>query len=74
MEITVDAVYENGVLTPLQPLPLPENQRVQVTVQKTYSSLCDAYGIMGFKGTAAEADYFALSSELDLLADSVEES
>jgi predicted DNA-binding antitoxin AbrB/MazE fold protein len=28
----VDAVYENGVLRPLEPLPLEEHQRVRVTV------------------------------------------
>ena len=28
----VEAVYENGVLRPLEPLPLDEHQRVTVTV------------------------------------------
>lgn len=28
----VDAVYENGVLRPLGPLPLEEHQRVRVTI------------------------------------------
>jgi len=28
----VDAVYENGVLRPLEPLPLEEHQRVRVTI------------------------------------------
>jgi predicted DNA-binding antitoxin AbrB/MazE fold protein len=32
MTITVEAVYENGVLRPVQPLPLDERQKVQVTV------------------------------------------
>ena len=32
MERTVAAVYENGVLRPLEPLDLPEHQQVQVTV------------------------------------------
>lgn len=31
--ITVDAVFEDGVLRPLQPLPLAPQQRVTVTVQ-----------------------------------------
>ncbi len=33
MPITVDAIYENGVLKPAQPLPLAEHARVQVTVE-----------------------------------------
>jgi predicted DNA-binding antitoxin AbrB/MazE fold protein len=32
MTITVEAVYENGVLKPVRPLPLNELQKVQVTV------------------------------------------
>ena len=32
MTNNVDAIYENGVLRPLEPLPLEENQRVRVTV------------------------------------------
>ena len=33
MERIVEAVYENGVLTPLQPLDLPDHQRVTIRVQ-----------------------------------------
>jgi predicted DNA-binding antitoxin AbrB/MazE fold protein len=29
---TIDATYENGVLKPLQPLDLPEHQRVSITI------------------------------------------
>ncbi len=32
MILTVEAIYENGVLKPVQPLPLKEQERVQVTV------------------------------------------
>lgn len=32
MTKTLEAVYENGVLRPLEPLPLKEHQRVMVTV------------------------------------------
>jgi len=32
MTRTLEAVYENGVLRPLEPLALEEHQRVQVTV------------------------------------------
>ncbi len=34
MSKTVDAVYENGVLRPLEPLGLREHQRVTVTVEE----------------------------------------
>ncbi len=32
MSIQMEAVYENGVLRPLQPLPLTEHQRVTVAI------------------------------------------
>lgn len=70
MAITVECVYENGVLKPLQPLPLKEQERVQVTLQIEPSPLLRAYGIMGFTGSAELADYFALDPDLDPLEDS----
>ena len=33
MSITFDAVYENGVLRPIQPLALQEQEQVRVTVE-----------------------------------------
>jgi predicted DNA-binding antitoxin AbrB/MazE fold protein len=33
MAITVEAVYENGVLKPTQPLPLQENERALVSIR-----------------------------------------
>ncbi len=32
MTLTVEAVYENGVLKPAQPLPFQEHEKVRVTV------------------------------------------
>jgi predicted DNA-binding antitoxin AbrB/MazE fold protein len=69
MAITIEAVYENGVLKPAQPLPLKEHDKVRITVELGDSPLLRAYGIMGFRGTAEEADYFALSPDLDPLED-----
>jgi predicted DNA-binding antitoxin AbrB/MazE fold protein len=64
MSITVEAVYENGVLRPSEPLPWKEGERVRIEVSSLESPLLKAYGIMGFKGTAEEAEYFALDPEL----------
>jgi predicted DNA-binding antitoxin AbrB/MazE fold protein len=65
MAITVEAVYENGVLKPAGSLPLKEHERVQITVHRRLSKLADCYGMMDFQGTVAEADYFATDPELD---------
>lgn len=69
MAITVEAVYENGCLKLSQPVPLKEHEKVRVTLHTTTSPILEAYGIMGFTGTAEEADYFALSPDLDPLED-----
>jgi predicted DNA-binding antitoxin AbrB/MazE fold protein len=63
MAITVEAVYENGVLKPSQPLPWKDGARVRIDVSSLDSPLLKAYGIMGFKGTAEEADHLALDPE-----------
>ena len=65
MAITIEAVYENGVLKPAQPLPLEEHERVQITIAPKTSWVQETRGIMGFQGTAAAADYFAMDPELD---------
>jgi predicted DNA-binding antitoxin AbrB/MazE fold protein len=38
MTTTVEAIYENGVLRPLQPLSLEEHQRVTLTVDEQRSN------------------------------------
>ena len=69
MTITIDATYEDGVLKPLQPLPLKEHEKVRISVHSERSPLLEAYGIMGFKGTPEELEYFALDHEFDPLDD-----
>jgi predicted DNA-binding antitoxin AbrB/MazE fold protein len=64
MAITVEAVYENGVLKPLEPLPWKDGARVTVAICSLDSPILKAYGIMGFKGTAEEAEYFAMHPDL----------
>ena len=64
MAITVEAVYEDGVLKPAEPLPWKDGERVRVAVSSLDSPFLKAYGIMGFKGTAAEAEELALHPDL----------
>jgi len=65
MAITVEAIYENGILKPMQPLPLKEHERVEITIVSKANWVQATRGIMGFQGTAEEADYFAMDPELD---------
>jgi predicted DNA-binding antitoxin AbrB/MazE fold protein len=63
MALTVEAVYENGVLKPTQPLPLKELERVQITIQPRSSNLADLYGIMGWTGDHGTLGRLALDPE-----------
>ncbi len=63
MAITVEAVYENGVLKPAQPLPLKEREQVRVTIQQGDTPLLRAYGIIGWTGDAETLERIALDPE-----------
>jgi len=69
MTWTIEAIYENGVLKPKQPLTLKEHEEVRITVHSGSTWVERTAGIMGFTGSAEEADYFALDPELDPLED-----
>ena len=65
MAITVEAVYEDGVLKPAKPLPFHENEKVQVTVKRAVSRVRQTAGLIGWTGSQKDADFIALSPELD---------
>ncbi len=67
MAIVVEATYEDGVLKPAEPLPLAEHQKVQITIGTGKSPILQAYGIMGWTGSAELADHFARDPGLDPL-------
>lgn len=63
MTLTVEAVYENGVLKPAQPLPLKEHEKVRITVEQGESPLLRAYGIIGWTGTHEELEQILAEAE-----------
>jgi predicted DNA-binding antitoxin AbrB/MazE fold protein len=65
MPLTVEAIYENGVLKPLQPLPLEEHEKVRIRIETVTTWAERTAGMMGWKGSAEQAEYFANSAELD---------
>jgi predicted DNA-binding antitoxin AbrB/MazE fold protein len=67
MAITVEAVYENGVLKPAQALPFREHERLQITVRAATSRVRRTAGLIGWTGSQVEADFVATSPELDPL-------
>jgi len=65
MAITVEAIYENGTLKLERPLPLKEHEKVQVTVKAAAGRVRQTAGLIGWTGSQEEADFVALSPELD---------
>jgi predicted DNA-binding antitoxin AbrB/MazE fold protein len=65
MSLTVEAIFENGVLKPVGPLSLAEHERVRITVHPAASKARETAGLMGWKGDAATVERFALDPEFD---------
>lgn len=74
--ITVEAIYEGGVLKPARPLPLKENETVQVTVyplgnpvpsamDEAELAVRQSQGLLGWTGDAETLHRLAESSEHD---------
>ncbi len=50
MTLTVEAIYENGVLKPAQPLPLKEHETVRITIEPRLSWAERTAGILQWTG------------------------
>jgi predicted DNA-binding antitoxin AbrB/MazE fold protein len=67
MALTIDAVYENGVLRPLQPLPLREHEKVSLTIQPAVSPARRTAAMLPWTGSLADLDYLIEDVENDPL-------
>jgi predicted DNA-binding antitoxin AbrB/MazE fold protein len=65
MSLTVDAIYENGVLRPSQPLPLQEHEQVRVTVHTPSTWVQETAGMIRWNGDAETLRRLAKNVELD---------
>lgn len=65
MTLTIDAVYEDGVIKPAEPLPF-KHEKVRVTVEAATGWVDATYGILGWKGDPEELRRLAIHPELDL--------
>ena len=63
MTLTVEAVYENGVLKPTQPLPLKDQEKVRIRVEQGDRPLLRAYGIIGWTGSHEELEQILAEAE-----------
>jgi predicted DNA-binding antitoxin AbrB/MazE fold protein len=65
MALTVEAIYENGVLKPTQALPLKEREKVQITIHTAASRVQATAGLIPCRDAklierVAEDDEFSL--------------
>ena len=67
MTLTVEAIYENGVLKPAQPLPLEEHETVRITIEPQRSWAERTAGLLEWTGDPevlrriAEDDEFGIA-------------
>ena len=63
MALTIEAVYENGVLKPSGPLPLKDREKVRLTVltaaetEPAPASRPRGYGLIPWSGPLEDLDY-----------------
>lgn len=65
MTITVEAVYENGMLKPTEPLPLKEHEKVRLTLNSGVSRVRQTAGLLHWSGDPAILERFIMDPELD---------
>jgi predicted DNA-binding antitoxin AbrB/MazE fold protein len=73
MPLTVEAIYENGVLRPTQPLPLKEHEKVRLSVlraadvQNALDAVERSYGLLRWTGDVKTLRQVALDDEFGIL-------
>ncbi len=67
MTLTVDAIYENGVLKPAKPLPFKEHERVTLTVQATVSLARQTAGMVPWTGNVETLERITRDPEFGIL-------
>ena len=67
MAITIEATYENGVLRLDGPLPLPEKQRLRITIHEPAPTSERGYGLIRWTGSLDDLDYLIEDAENDPL-------
>ncbi|HEV3256475.1 MAG TPA: antitoxin family protein [Gemmataceae bacterium] len=67
MPLTVEAIYENGVVKPKEPLPLQEHQTVTVTILPAISVARQTAGMVPWGGDVETLERIARDPEFGIL-------
>jgi predicted DNA-binding antitoxin AbrB/MazE fold protein len=65
MAMTIEAIYEDGVLKPTQPLPLKEHEKVRVTVHTASNWVQETAGMIRWTGDPETLRRLAEDVEFD---------
>ncbi len=66
MAITVQAIVENGLLRPTQPLPFGESTRLRITIEVEPNWVDETRGLCGWKGNADDLRRLAVPPDFEL--------
>lgn len=72
MAVTIEAIYENGVLKPAEPLSLAENEKVQITIQRrptvdeALQAVRRGYGLVRWTGDSQTLERIAIDPEFGI--------
>jgi predicted DNA-binding antitoxin AbrB/MazE fold protein len=67
MSLTIEAIYEDGVLKPAKPLPFKERERVTLTVQLTVSLARQTAGMVPWTGDVETLERVTRDPEFGIL-------
>lgn len=67
MSITINAVYENGVLRPKEPLLLQEHEQVTITIHSDTSVARQTAGMIPWAGDAETLEQLATDPEFGIM-------
>ena len=76
MAVTIEAIFQNGVLKPVEPLALQEDEKVRVTVHKLSDWVSETSGLIRWTGDrqsllrlATDPEFLPEGADADLYAD-----
>ena len=64
MTLTIEAIYENGVLKPTLPLQLQEHEKIRVSIEPRSNWVQETAGILKWTGSPEDLQRFAEDAEL----------
>jgi predicted DNA-binding antitoxin AbrB/MazE fold protein len=67
MTLTIEAIYENGVLKPTEPLPFQEHEKVTITIQPAISLARQTAGMVPWTGDVETLERITRDSEFGIL-------